>query len=162
MQVLERHARERGFSIHIEAKDDLQPIRYEWDGLLQVLINLVDNGIKLNRYADATEVVIKACPKEISVVLRVRDYGPGVPARQLGGIFEPFDRGERELTRRTKGKGTGLVLVVGSSNAWGPTSAPEISLRAGSRSRSPWPPPALDGRVPPPLGEARGWEDPWI
>ena len=101
------------------AKDDLPPIRYEWDGLLQVLINLVDNGIKLSRYADATEVVIKACPKENSVVLRVRDYGPGVPARQLGSIFEPFDRGERELTRRTKSKGTGLVLVVGSSNAWG-------------------------------------------
>ena len=113
VRVLERHAQERGFSIRLEAKEDLPPARYERDGLLQVLINLVDNGIKFSKGADAKEVVIEALPKGGSVVLRVRDHGPGVPARQLGSIFQPFYRGERELTRRTKGTGIGLALVKG-------------------------------------------------
>ena len=113
VRVLERHAQERGFSIRLEAEEDLPPARYERDGLLQVLINLVDNGIKFSKGADAKEVVIEALPKGGSVVLRVRDHGPGVPARQLGSIFQPFYRGERELTRRTKGTGIGLALVKG-------------------------------------------------
>jgi two-component system OmpR family sensor kinase len=46
-------------------------------------------------------------------VLAVRDHGPGVPAGQLRRIFQPFYRGERELTRRTKGTGIGLALVHG-------------------------------------------------
>ena len=43
----------------------------------------------------------------------VRDHGPGVAARHLGKIFEPFYRGESELTRRSTGTGLGLALVRG-------------------------------------------------
>jgi signal transduction histidine kinase len=113
VRVLERHAKDRGFSIVLDVAPDLPAVRYERDGLLQVLINLVDNGIKFSKDADPREVVIEAVPKGAGVTLRVRDHGPGVPQRQLGQIFQPFFRGERELTRRTKGTGIGLALVKG-------------------------------------------------
>jgi signal transduction histidine kinase len=41
----------------------------------------------------------------------VRDHGPGVAARHLGRIFEPFHRGQDELTRTAPGTGLGLALV---------------------------------------------------
>ena len=44
-------------------------------------------------------------------MLAVRDHGPGVAARHLARIFEPFYRGEDELTRETQGTGIGLALV---------------------------------------------------
>ncbi|KAF0161267.1 MAG: putative ATPase domain-containing protein, partial [Caulobacteraceae bacterium] len=44
-------------------------------------------------------------------VLFVRDFGPGIAEGQLQTIFEPFFRGESELTRRQKGTGIGLTLV---------------------------------------------------
>ncbi|MCO4769130.1 MAG: hypothetical protein KDA24_03815 [Deltaproteobacteria bacterium] len=113
VRVLERHARERGFSIVLHLPDDLPAVRYERDGLLQVLINLVDNGIKFSKASGAKEVEIEAIPKGGGVVLQIRDHGPGVPTRQLNRIFQPFYRGERELTRRTKGTGIGLALVKG-------------------------------------------------
>ena len=47
------------------------------------------------------------------VVVLVRDRGPGVAPRHLTRLFEPFYRGETELTRRTKGTGIGLALVKG-------------------------------------------------
>lgn len=113
VRVLERHAKDRGFSIALEVPDDLPAVRYERDGLLQVLINLVDNGIKFSKSSDEKVVVVEAIPRGGGVVLQIRDHGPGVPPRQLGNIFQPFYRGERELTRRTKGTGIGLALVKG-------------------------------------------------
>ena len=47
------------------------------------------------------------------VMLAVRDHGPGVAPRHLPRVFEPFYRGEDELTRTTRGTGLGLALVKG-------------------------------------------------
>ena len=41
----------------------------------------------------------------------VRDFGPGVAKQHLKRVFEPFYRGEDELTRTAKGSGIGLALV---------------------------------------------------
>ena len=41
----------------------------------------------------------------------MRDFGPGVASAHLEHVFEPFYRGESELTRTTKGTGIGLALV---------------------------------------------------
>ena len=113
LRVLERHARDRGFTIELDVPDDLPSVRFERDGLLQVLINLVDNAIKFSTGTDTKVVVVEAVPLGGGIALSIRDHGPGVPARQLKSIFEPFFRGERELTRRTKGTGIGLALVKG-------------------------------------------------
>jgi signal transduction histidine kinase len=55
------------------------------------------------------------------------DRGPGVAPRQLRRIFEPFWRGESELTRTTKGTGIGLALVRGLVARMGGT----VSARNG-------------------------------
>ena len=49
----------------------------------------------------------------------VRDTGHGIPATDLPRIFEPFYRGEDELTRRSKGTGIGLALVKGLAERMG-------------------------------------------
>ena len=54
--------------------------------------------------------------------MAVRDFGPGVARAHLERVFEPFYRGERELTRTTKGTGIGLALVRSSPSAWAPRS----------------------------------------
>jgi len=113
VRVLERHARDRGFRVVLDVPAELPSVRYERDGLLQVLINLVDNGIKFSQDADPREVVIQATPRSGGLTLQIRDHGPGVPPRHLSRIFQPFYRGERELTRTTKGTGIGLALVKG-------------------------------------------------
>jgi len=113
IRVLDRHARDKGFSIELDVPDDLPSVRFERDGLLQVLINLVDNAIKFSKETDTKVVVVQARQEGEGVALSIRDHGPGVPQRQLKRIFQPFFRGERELTRRTKGTGIGLALVKG-------------------------------------------------
>jgi signal transduction histidine kinase len=104
-------------------------VRFERDALLQVLVNLVDNALKYARDAVPREVAVECRRSGDGVVLSVRDHGPGVASRHLGRLFEPFHRGEDELTRTTQGTGLGLALVkslvermggsVGGTNAPG-------------------------------------------
>jgi signal transduction histidine kinase len=111
-QLLRPHAEREAFTIGVEVAPNLPPVRFERDAVLQVVFNLVDNAVK---YAGngARHITITCRPDAGGVRLAVRDHGPGVPARHLGKIFEPFYRGESELTRRSKGTGLGLALVRG-------------------------------------------------
>jgi len=100
-----------GFELEIQIDDDLPAVRFDRDALLQVLFNLVDNAAKYARDAEDRRVQLRCARDGPGVRLSVRDFGPGVQPRQLGSVFEPFYRGEDELTRRTKGTGIGLALV---------------------------------------------------
>ena len=44
-------------------------------------------------------------------ILEVQDHGVGIPAEELGRIFEKFYRVGDPLTRKTAGSGLGLALV---------------------------------------------------
>jgi len=112
-EILGPHLREQGFALELDIAPDLPPVTMDRDALLQVLVNLLDNALKFARTAQEKRVVVRARPAGEGVALLVRDHGPGVPNRQLRRVFQPFFRGERELTRKTKGTGIGLSLVRG-------------------------------------------------
>ena len=107
------HAEEQGFEVCVDVDDGLPPVAFERDALIQVLWNLLDNALKYARDASPKRIVLCCRRDADDVHVAVRDHGPGVAHRHLGKIFEPFYRGENELTRRSKGTGIGLALVRG-------------------------------------------------
>ncbi len=118
--MLRPHVERGGLTLRVAVDPDLPPVRFERDALLQIVVNLVDNAVKYAGGAGPGEVVVHATRMDDGrVVVRVRDHGPGVPREHLGRVFEPFHRGERELTRRTKGTGLGLALVRSLTEAMG-------------------------------------------
>ena len=119
--LLAPHLEGAGLRLRLAIEPGLPPARFERDALLQVLVNAVDNAVKYAAGGVPGEVVLAARREGERLVVAVRDHGPGVPAAQLGRIFEPFYRGERELTRRSKGTGLGLALVRGLGEAMGAT-----------------------------------------
>jgi signal transduction histidine kinase len=102
-----------GAALEVTVSGELPPVRVERDALVQALSNLVDNAVKFSASATDRRVHLGARREADDVAFVVRDHGPGVPRGQLQQIFEPFFRGERELTRRTTGTGIGLALVAG-------------------------------------------------
>jgi signal transduction histidine kinase len=112
-EILRPHVEGEGFALHVETEDGLPAVRFERDALVQVLCNLVDNAVKYSADAAQREIVLACRKHDGRVVVAVRDHGPGVASRHLGRIFDPFYRGESELTRRSKGVGLGLALVRG-------------------------------------------------
>ncbi len=138
--IVRPHAAEQEFELLLETADELPAVQFERDALVQVLVNLVDNAIKYASTARDKRIhlVANASPDR-GVVLAVADHGPGVEDTHLRHIFEPFYRGQQELTRTAKGTGIGLSLVrslvqrmngsVGGRNTT-PGFVVEIRLRA--------------------------------
>jgi len=88
----------------------------ECDAVLieRVLVNLLENAAKYG----APPVVVGARVTADTLVLSVRDHGPGLPASVQGheqSLFEKFTRGQTESS--TPGVGLGLAIckaVVGA------------------------------------------------
>lgn len=118
VDIVRPHAERAGFTIRIHAAPDLPPARIDRDALVQIVVNLVDNAVKFAVDGERNiELTLTAAGER--VLLRVRDHGPGVPRSHLRKVFDPFWRGERELTRKTRGTGIGLALVRGLAEQMG-------------------------------------------
>ncbi|RYF69773.1 MAG: DUF4118 domain-containing protein, partial [Comamonadaceae bacterium] len=92
----------------------------EFDPVLieRVLVNLLENAAKYG----APPIVMRALVTESTLVLSVRDHGPGLPASVRGKehtLFEKFTRGQAESA--TPGVGLGLAICKAVVHAHGGT-----------------------------------------
>jgi two-component system OmpR family sensor kinase len=81
--------------------------------------------------------------------LEVHDDGPGIPASDLGHVFERFYRGEKTRAREEGGSGLGLSIVQALARAQGGDVAIRSAEGAGT-TVTVWLPPAAP--PPPPTG----------
>lgn len=116
--------------------------------LTDVLGHLLDNAVRYT--PPGTPIDVTTAHEDHSLVIRVRDRGPGIPTEAHDLVFERFSRLDEPLRMRTTGLGLGLfiarrltegmggTLALATSDAQGTTM--EIRLpavaRAGSRSGS--------------------------
>jgi len=90
------------------------------DALSRVLVNLLDNAV---RHA-ASQVTVSVRRDGGSVLLTVRDDGPGIPARDIERAFGRFSRldSARSRTGDAGGAGLGLAIVRAAAKAHGGTA----------------------------------------
>jgi signal transduction histidine kinase len=97
--------------------------------------NLVDNAVKYGT-EQSPWIGVKARrvdgPDGAAVEVCVADKGPGIPAAEQGGIFDPFVRGKRAIQDQIHGTGLGLNLVKKIVEAHGGT----IRLRSEPMQRT--------------------------
>ncbi len=113
LEVLEPQAIAAGLDLAVDVSGEAAAVRVDRDALVRIMTNLLDNAIKFSTEGSRNSVEIKADLFEGELSLEVHDGGPGVPDALIPHIFEPFVRGENELTRKTGGTGIGLALVDG-------------------------------------------------
>jgi two-component system phosphate regulon sensor histidine kinase PhoR len=80
------------------------PMRLE-----QMLLNLVDNGIKFNRQQGTVDVRSEVSGDRI--LIHVSDSGEGISAEHLGRLFERFYRVDKARSREIGGTGLGLAIT---------------------------------------------------
>jgi signal transduction histidine kinase len=97
----------------------------------EVVRNLVDNAIKFTP-AGAITLAAHANAGGSSVVVEVRDTGPGISEEELGYIFDAFRQVGQSSTRRTTGVGLGLSIVKQLVEALG--GAVSVDSRVGEGS----------------------------
>lgn len=83
--------------------------------LRQAIENIVRNGAYYTRPDSRAEVSLFSRDSEVTgkriAVLRIRDYGPGVPEAKLPHLTEPFFRVAEARDRNSGGTGLGLSIA---------------------------------------------------
>jgi two-component system phosphate regulon sensor histidine kinase PhoR len=107
--IMQPRADAAGVALVVKLPSDLPDVRADHDRLVQVLLNLVDNGVKYT--ARGGEVRVTARETGGMVVVAVADTGVGIPAPDLPRITERFYRVDRARSRELGGTGLGLAIV---------------------------------------------------
>ncbi len=100
------------FNVHID-KTTPHYVFGDTTRLSQILINLINNAIKFTQQGEVTlSCEIKTIEHDIvQFVFKVKDTGIGIPADKLTSVFERFNQGNTETTRKFGGNGLGLAIV---------------------------------------------------
>lgn len=101
--------------------------------LRQMLHNLLGNAIK---FTDLGEIRVRVATEPqgggSTVTFHVQDTGVGIPADQLGLIFDAFHQVDGSFVRRHKGTGLGLTITREIARAMGGDVACDSEVGKGS------------------------------
>ena len=89
----------------------------DWEGLREIIGNLVDNAIKYT--PDGGSVTVRSRPDEEHVLIEVQDTGIGISSEDQPRVFERFYRVDRARSRELGGTGLGLSIVKHLVQAFG-------------------------------------------
>ena len=93
-------------SMVLECVSHDEMYRVDYDLMLDVLINLIDNGVKASEEGSR----IRLIASEDSIT--VQDFGRGIPEEEKERILEPFYMIDKSRSRKCGGAGLGLSLAA--------------------------------------------------
>ncbi len=102
-------ANERKISLQFKRPDKAVKIRADKKRILEILTNLVANGIKYNKRKGHVNISFYDLPD--NVMVEVADNGIGIEKEHLSRIFERFYRVDKSRSREQGGTGLGLSIV---------------------------------------------------
>ncbi|WP_312403619.1 ATP-binding protein [Rhizobium sp.] len=108
---------------HVRAASLPQYVRTDEKRLRQILVNLLSNAIK---FTDEGKVRFEIAYRSQVATFTISDTGRGIAEKDLGRIYEPFQRGEADSVRPMPGLGLGLTITQLLTNTLGG----EISVRS--------------------------------
>lgn len=89
---------------YMDSDDDIPEISCDPKRLRQVFLNILDNAAKHGTDGKQIDATIDYADE--MVVIKIRDYGPGIPADELPLVKKKFYKGS------SKARGTGIGLAV--------------------------------------------------
>lgn len=104
LAIFSGKARAKSVSVRVNVDSPLPPAHGLAAELNQIWANLIDNA--LDAVPPSGTVAVTASADGQTIVVRVIDDGPGIPAEVKGRIFDPF------FTTKKIGEGTGLGLDI--------------------------------------------------
>lgn len=111
--------RDRQATVEI-AETSTAEVLADTDAVLQVLSNLIENGIKYGQSSDGAQAQVIVGARDLAaettdgkgaVEFSVRDFGQGIASEHLSRIFERFYRVDKARSRASGGTGLGLAIA---------------------------------------------------
>jgi PAS domain S-box-containing protein len=111
--LMEAIARATSSTVTVEFKSDLDPrlpvITGDRDRLIQIVSNLVNNAVKYS--PEGGTVTLTSQVEGRYALVSVTDTGIGIPAEEIGHVFERFRRVRSGAAQSIPGTGLGLTIV---------------------------------------------------
>lgn len=98
-----------GVSLRLNPSDDDLRVKVDSDRFIQVMVNLLSNAAKFS--LPRTEVMVSIRKEFGRAVIRVVDYGAGIPESFRPFIFDRFSQAGAAITRKAGGTGLGLAIT---------------------------------------------------
>lgn len=95
---------EKQMIINVDISDSLPPVFGQKDKIIQVFINLISNSVEAMKKRNRT-IDITANRQKESIIMRIKDDGPGIQENIKDKIFLPF------ISNKKNGTGLGLAMV---------------------------------------------------
>ncbi len=90
--------------VYLENDDDIPEIPCDTARMRQVFLNILDNAAKHG--GEGGKITAEICLENENVVIRIRDFGQGIPEEELPLIKKKFYKGS------SKARGSGIGLAV--------------------------------------------------
>lgn len=127
-ETLKEKAHKKNLYLKKQISSELGELKADRNRLIQILLNLVDNGIKFTEKGGITiqvkseKLKVKSEEKDSELLtlnsqlrdfveISVEDTGIGIPKKHLGRLGERFYRVDRARSRELGGTGLGLAIV---------------------------------------------------
>ena len=89
---------------YLDNDDDIPEISCDIPRMRQVYLNLLDNAAKHG--GEGGKITAEICREDGEIVIRIRDFGPGIPEDELPLVKKKFYKG----TSKARGSGIGLAV----------------------------------------------------
>jgi len=79
---------------------------------------VLQNALKFT-LVGSVKLTVRFCQKRQTLIIRIKDTGPGIPEHFKSRIFKPFAREDDSTTRYNEGLGLGLLVAKGLARKLG-------------------------------------------
>ena len=108
-EVVHRHPAGSDRKLHVSVPETEKEVSGDRDRLEQVLGNLLENAQKYS--PDGSDIYVSLEDRGDQLVTAVCDRGIGIPADEIGQVFERFHRGRQVSSTNYGGLGLGLYIT---------------------------------------------------
>jgi PAS domain S-box-containing protein len=122
---------EHGLGLRTDLAPDVDRVVLDLLRFKQILYNLLSNAVKFTPNGGQIEVTV-APTGESRFLLRVRDSGIGIPAKDLSRIFREFEQVDSGTARKFSGTGLGLPVTQKLVDLMGGTISVQSEVGVGS------------------------------
>jgi signal transduction histidine kinase len=100
---------EKGVTLSNEISPTLPQVLADEDRLIQILINLIGNGLQYTPPGGRVEISATAQVDQLEI--QIKDSGIGIAPEHLPLLFTRFYRVDKSRSRSSGGSGIGLTIV---------------------------------------------------
>lgn len=133
-RVVAGRATQKGLDFALDIGNDVPDVLIgDPTRLRQVLVNLIDNGVKFTERGEVRLAIQRADVLNPGrLTFAVIDTGIGIPESALDQVFKPFTQADASTTRRFGGTGLGLAICRQLVEIMGGTLSVESHIGQGS------------------------------